>query len=186
MSEPFRTRNFHPVEPQQRPRRTRNGVRVIVTDGASVLLFVDTDPGVPGSRWYTTPGGGIDDGERAVDAAVRELREETGLRVAASDLVGPVMRRVALHGYSDQICEQSEDFYVLTVAAPFVPDASGHTADEQLTLAGHAWLPINGLATADAPVWPAALGEALALEATPAAWPWEMGVVEESTVPVGS
>lgn len=178
----FRTRDFRPVPPADRPRRTRAGVRVIVTDGVHVLLFVDTDPGVPGSRWYVTPGGGIDPGETPLDAAVRELAEETGLVVEASALVGPVMSRVALHGYSDQVCAQSEEFYVLSTPR-FDLDTSGHTADEQLTLIGHAWLPLDALDAADAPVWPAALVQVLARADAGGAC-WAMGVVEESTVPV--
>ena len=181
---PFRTRDFRPVAPADRPRRTRDGVRVIVTDGVHVLLFLDTDPGLPGSRWYVTPGGGIDPGETPADAAVRELAEETGLVVAASDLVGPVMRRVALHGYSDQVCAQTEEFYVLRTAR-FTPDVSGHTADEQLTLAGHAWLPLDALDAADAPVWPAVLAAAL-LRANAGGECWEFGLGEESTLPVAS
>ena len=178
----FRTRDFRPVPPADRPRRTRAGVRVIVTDGVHVLLFVDTDPGVPGSRWYVTPGGGIDPGETPLDAAVRELAEETGLVVEASELVGPVMSRVALHGYSDQVCAQSEEFYVLTTPR-FALDISGHTADEQLTLTGHAWLRLDALDAADAPVWPEALAHVLARADAGGAC-WAMGVVEESTVPV--
>lgn len=183
MAEPFRTRTYTPVPPEQRPRRTRRGVRVIVTDGAAVLLFADTDPGVPGSRWWTTPGGGIDPGESEVDAAVRELAEETGLVVAASELVGPVMRRTAIHGYSDQICAQTEAFYVLTTAR-FDVDTAGHTADEQLTLDGHAWVPIAELAGLPEPVWPAVLAQVLARASVPEQGPWEMGDVEESTVAV--
>lgn len=180
----FRTRDFTPVPPHARPRRSRRAVRVIVTDGASVLVWVDTDPGLPGSRWYVTPGGGIDPGESSVDAAVRELWEETGLRVAASDLSGPVMRRVVVHGYSDQILDQSEEFYVLRTPR-FTPDIAGHTPDEQLTLQGHVWLAFDDLEDADAPVWPEVLADVVALASQPDAWPWDLGVVEESSVPVG-
>ena len=113
MSSPFRTRTYAPVAPGDRPRKERAAVRVIVTDGISVLLFLDSDPGIPDSRWYVTPGGGIDPGETHAQTAVRELEEETGLRVEASALVGPIMERVVLHGYSDQVCVQSESFYMV-------------------------------------------------------------------------
>lgn len=183
MGEPFRRRTYIPVPPHERPRKTRRGVRVVVTDGDAALMFADTDPGVPGSRWWTTPGGGVDPGESDVEAALRELFEETGWRAAEGDLLGPVMQRVVVHGYSDQVCEQSEAFYVLRTPR-FEPDLSGHTADEQFTLDGHAWLDLSALDAVREPVWPGVLGLLVALADQPARWPWQMGVVEESTVPV--
>ncbi len=184
MTEPFRSRTFTPVPPAERPRKTRRGVRVVVTDGVSALMFADTDPGVPGSRWWVTPGGGMDPGETELQTAVRELEEETGLRAAASELIGPVLRRVAAHGYSDQICEQTESFYVLFTDR-FELDTSGHTPDEQLTLTGHAWLPLAGLDAVTEPVWPAELARIVATAADPARWPGDVGRIEESTVPIG-
>lgn len=183
MTEPFRTRDFRPVPPRERPRKTRRGVRVVVTDGASALMFADTDPGVPGSRWWVTPGGGMDPGETELDTALRELQEETGLRADASDLIGPVMRRVAAHGYSDQICEQSEAFFVL-MTPRFELDTSGHTPEERITLAGHAWLPLDALDDVPEPVWPSELARLVATASRPDRWPGDVGWVEESTVPI--
>ena len=179
----FRSRRFVPVPPAERPRKSRLGVRVVVTDGSAALLFADTDPGLPGSRWYVTPGGGIDAGESPLDAALRELAEETGLRAAASELAGPVAHRLVVHGYSDQVCAQEEWFYVLRTER-FEPDYAGHTEAERLTLAGHAWLPLD--AAADAPVWPRELARLAALVGRPELWPVELGTVEESTVPLDS
>ena len=182
--QPFRTRTFRPVPPAERPHRTRRGVRVVVTDGEAVLLFLDTDPGLPGSRWWATPGGGLDPGESERAAAVRELAEETGLVVHEDALVGPVMRRVVVHGYSDQVCEQSEAFFVLTTGR-FDLVTDGRTEAEHLTLQGHAWLPRAALADQAHPVWPDGLAELVALARRPREWPWELGRVEESTLPVG-
>lgn len=180
--DPFRTRDFRPVAPADRPRRSRRAVRVVVTDGSAALLFRDTDPGLPGSGWLVTPGGGIDPGESRVDAARRELAEETGLRVAASDLVGPVLHRTVVHGYSDQVLTQEEWFYVLTTPR-FTPDVSGHTEAEQLTLTGHVWLPLDAVAASPVPVWPAQLAEIVERAGRPGLGVWDVGPVEESTVP---
>ncbi len=183
MTEPFRTRRFVAVPASERPHRTRRAVRVVVTDGDAVLLFADTDPGVPGSRWWVTPGGGIDPGESELDAAVRELCEETGLRVGADTLAGPIMRRVVVHGYSDQVLEQEESFYLLRTPR-FELDTSGHTPEEQLTLDGHSWHRVRDLASLPEPVWPDCLGRLVALADAPEEWPWRMGEIEESTVAV--
>lgn len=177
----FRSRRFTPVPPAQRPRRARRATRVVVTDGVRVLLFADTDPGIPGSRWWVTPGGGIDEGETERDAGVREVFEETGLRVAASELVGPVMTRTVVHGYSDQVLTQHETFFVLRTE-PFEVDTAGHTADEQLTLGGHRWVPLGDLDALVDPVWPSGLARLVALSEGEAR-PLDHGIVEESTLP---
>lgn len=183
MSEPFRTRDFRPVPAPLRPRRSRSAARVVVTDGSAVLLFRDSDPGLPGVHWWTTPGGGMDPGETVVETAVRELREETGLALDAAALIGPVMRRTVVHGYSDQILEQHETFFVVRTER-FVPSDAGYTPDEQLTLTGSRWWPLAELPSASEPIWPAVVARLVALADAPAAWPWEMGRIEESTLAV--
>ncbi len=184
MNEAFRTRRFVPVRPELRPRRHREAARVVVTDTAVALLLVDTDPGLPGTRWWVTPGGGIDPGESPRQAAVREVAEETGLDVEPHRLLGPVATRTVIHGYSDQVLSQRESFFVLLVDAPFEVSPAGLTADEQLTLDGWGWLPLEGTGDLPDPVWPANLAELVALTATPEVWPVDLGVVEESTLSV--
>ena len=55
--------------------RQRRGARVLLVCGPEVLLLNDSDPGVPGLSWWVVPGGGIDAGEPAREAAAREIAE---------------------------------------------------------------------------------------------------------------
>ena len=45
-------------------------------------------------------------------AAIRELAEETGLRLAADDLIGPIWRRVARFTFTGVEYEQTEFYFV--------------------------------------------------------------------------
>lgn len=188
--EPFRSRKYAPLPPRDRPHKTRTAVRVVVLADEHVLLFADSDPGRPEYAWWVTPGGGIDPGETPAQAAVRELWEETGLRIGEDQLVGPVARRVAVHGYSDQVLEQAEDFYVVR-AARFEVDEAHHTEDEKLTLQGSRWWPLGELRTRQRGaggtewIWPSYLLELVALADTPERWVVDKGrETDESTVAV--
>lgn len=155
----------------------REGARLLVLAEGHVLLLADSDPGVPGSGWWVTPGGGRDAGESAAAAAAREAYEETGLRVDAGDVEGPVATRVVLHGYSDRIRVQREAFFRAHVAH-FDPEPVAWTDGERGRLKGFRWFPLDGLPEA---VWPSDLAE---LASVDVAAPLDLGVVDESTVPL--
>ena len=173
-------RTFIAVPPAERPRRHRQAARVVVRAEGRVLLSNDTDPGLPGSNWWVTPGGGVDPGETFVQAAVRELWEETGLRVGPDRLVGPVARRRVGHGYSDQVLIQTEQFFIVDLPQRFMIDTSGYTAEERQTLQATDWFSASELGGLT--VWPAQLASLLAWRAGMGAVDW--GDVEESTVPL--
>lgn len=165
--------------PGQRPEKRRDAARVIVRANGKVLLMQDTDPGVPGSRWWVTPGGGIDAGETPRQAAVRELREETGLVIDESELAGPVATRDVVHGFSDKILRQHEIFFTLDVDDEFTPDTSGFTEEEKLKMGPSGWFYPTQLAEVE--VWPAQLAELMLSE--PGAC-IDLGVMDESTLPL--
>jgi len=176
------------VAPQLRPWKYRRASRVVIVGPGEqepeVLLFHDSDPGLDGSRWWVTPGGGIDGDETPAQAAVREVREETGFVAAEADLVGPVAHRTVRHGYSDQVLEQEEWFFLLATPR-FRVSTAGHTEDEQLTLKGSRWWPLSALAGSDDWIWPDRLLDLVALGDLPDRWPVELGLsVAESTVAV--
>lgn len=176
-------RTYEPVaNPADRTRKTRTTVRVLLLNPADeTLLFEDSDPGLEGAVWWVTPGGGIDPGETEVQAALREVAEETGYQLSDADLVGPVAQRHVVHGYSDQVIEQDESFYLAKVDA-FDVDISAHTPDERLTFKQFRWWSTEELRATDEWVWPNELVELLHLIDEPDRWPVDLGTQEESTV----
>ncbi|WP_185975610.1 NUDIX domain-containing protein [Tessaracoccus rhinocerotis] len=158
-----------------RPVHHRPGARVLVLAGDAVLLIADSDPGVAGSCWWVTPGGGVDDGESAREAAAREAHEETGLPVAPEQLEGPVAERIAVHGYSDRVLVQPESFFLLRTER-FEPDRLAWSDNENRRLKGFRWWPVPELPEE---VWPADLPR---LARWDGGEPVQLGVMDESTV----
>jgi 8-oxo-dGTP pyrophosphatase MutT (NUDIX family) len=77
------------------PLLRRSAVRLVITDAdRRVLLFQIREPEHPaeGLVWEL-PGGGIDPGETYLEAAIRELAEETGIVAEPSDVGQPTWRR---------------------------------------------------------------------------------------------
>ncbi len=65
-------------------QKVKMGVAVIVLEGEYVLMHIRKGSHRNGT--WSFPGGHIDSGEFASDAAVRELEEETGLKVSKKDI----------------------------------------------------------------------------------------------------
>jgi 8-oxo-dGTP pyrophosphatase MutT (NUDIX family) len=169
-----------------RPFRYRSTARVVLLDPAGdVLLVHDSDPFAPGapSMWIT-PGGGIDPGETPLEAAVREVSEETGLVLDPAELRGPVAERDVVHGYSDKIVRQTETFFVATTEW-FEPAPAALTDEEHAKMLGLRWWNLDELRFTDAVVWPLGMVDLVVGASTPEAWPLQLSTAEESSVPAG-
>jgi 8-oxo-dGTP pyrophosphatase MutT (NUDIX family) len=72
----------------------RDAVRVVLTDGSGrVLLFHVLTPDQAPDGWWELPGGGLGPGESYLEAAIREIREETGLLLDPAQVSPPSWRR---------------------------------------------------------------------------------------------
>ena len=94
------------------PFRTAARVLVVTRD-ADMLLLVGHDAANPDHTWVFTPGGGLRPGEDPRAGAVRELAEESGIKVAPADLEGPIAHREAIFRFASVTCRQDEIFFLL-------------------------------------------------------------------------
>ena len=140
----------------------RETARIMLIDELDRIFLLKThfDPevGLP-PRWLT-PGGGIDLGETTLEAAVRELFEETGLVVDPDDLGEPVLVATGrwdwadgrnYHTYKDTIYEHK--------VKHFEPDTSGFTQDELRDILEHRWWNVAELLASDESLAPHDLRE---------------------------
>ena len=147
-------------------RRTSARVVLLDDDGA-VLLLCGSDPANEDGtapRWWFTVGGAAQRGETLAQAAVRELAEETGLRVDADDMIGPVWRRDAVIDFNASVI-RSEEMFFIHRTRHFDPSTRGRTALERSYIHGHRWCHADTIAELVAggeTVYPLQLGELLA------------------------
>lgn len=141
----------------------RRSARVLLLDGAGRILLLRCylDAERPELTAWFTPGGGVRPGERPADAAARELLEEIGLHVRATELGLPVAET---SGYAELgwiTGVMRDDFFLHRVSTHDV-DGSRLEPRERAAIIEHRWWSADELATATDTVYPFGLAALVA------------------------
>lgn len=135
--------------------RPRPSARLLVLDPEGRLLlfrFVHKTGSMAGQDFWATPGGGLEPGESFEQAAIRELREETGIVV--TNVGRSVLRRDFELGLPDgERVWAQEEFFVVRVDSQTL-SRDEWTALEREVMADHRWWSMAELSATTATVWP--------------------------------
>lgn len=134
--------------------------RVLLVDERDrLLLLCGRDPRRPGARWWFTVGGGVEDSEDYLQAAVREVWEETALSLGVGRLSRVVWTRQAVFSVDGQAFDQYEEYRLARISSD---EASEMKIDTEEARHGYRWWSIEELATTLETVRPKSLASLLA------------------------
>ncbi len=140
-----------------KPLRVRLAARVILLDPDDRVLLMRYDDAPPNGRHWSTPGGGLNDGEEYPAAALRELAEETGW--SDVELLGEVYRNSFDMEYGGHIVRQDERLYLARTdqACRVIEGVEAMHASDGIT--AWRWWTLAELDATGEDVWPSGLAD---------------------------
>jgi 8-oxo-dGTP pyrophosphatase MutT (NUDIX family) len=137
----------------------RSAKVLLLTPDERILLFCGHDPAAPDEPpfWFP-PGGGVEDGETLVQAALRELEEETGIVLSPEALSDQIAHRTAEFSHEHVLYRQDEYYFAARVASGVEPAPAAWTDIERRAIIDHRWWPLDLLKTSEDRVFPEQLG----------------------------
>jgi 8-oxo-dGTP pyrophosphatase MutT (NUDIX family) len=132
----------------------RRAARVLVVDGAGrVLMLRGCDPADPARPYWFTVGGGLEPGESVAEAAVREIFEETGLRLSVDEVGSPVYDDVTEFPFDGRRYRQEQSWFLVRVPSLKV-DLSGFDEIERATVTDVCWWSRQDFLVSPEPFYP--------------------------------